>query len=124
MKYVYLINIEGTSVYKIGFTKQSPERRVKNLQTGNPYKMVLVDAYESNIASNIESVMHSYFKHKKNNTEEGFNLLGEWFILDKIDIDRFKSTCQLIENNLKAIGDDSVKCYLPLFLFLHLFVGL
>jgi hypothetical protein len=108
MKYVYLVNIEGTSVYKIGFTKQSPERRLKNLQTGNPYKMVLVDSYKSNIAPNIESVMHSYFKHKKNNPEEGLKLLGEWFMLDKSDIEAFKDTCQMIEGNLKALGDSTM----------------
>jgi hypothetical protein len=34
MKHVYLINIEDTNIYKIGFTKQSPKKRVKDLQTG------------------------------------------------------------------------------------------
>ena len=65
MKCVYLINIHNTNIYKIGFTRQSPEKRVKDLQTGNPYKMVLVDSYKSQIAPNIESVIHTYFKHKK-----------------------------------------------------------
>lgn len=107
MKYVYLVNIEGTSVYKIGFTKQSPEKRLKNLQTGNPYKMVLVDSYKSNIAPNIESVIHNFFRHKKNNPEEGLKLLGEWFMLDKIDIESFQPTCKMIESNLKAISDNN-----------------
>ena len=66
MKCVYLINIQDTDIYKIGFTKQSPEKRIKDLQTGNPYKMVLVDSYKSQIAPSIESVIHNYFKHKKN----------------------------------------------------------
>lgn len=108
MKYVYLINIEETNIYKIGFTKQSPEKRVKNLQTGNPYKMVLVDSYKSQIAPGIENVMHSYFKHKKNNPDDGMNLLGEWFLLDKQDIETFQNTCQTIENNLKAVGNSTL----------------
>ena len=64
MKYVYLANIEDTNIYKIGFTKQTPEKRVKNLQTGNPNKIVLVNSYKSEIAPSIESVIHNYFKHK------------------------------------------------------------
>ena len=59
MKCVYLINIQDTNIYKIGFTKQSPEKRVKDLQTGNPYKMVLVDSYKSQIAPGIETVIHN-----------------------------------------------------------------
>lgn len=107
MKYVYLINIQDTNIYKIGFTKQSPEKRVKDLQTGNPYKMVLVDSYKSQIAPSIETVIHNYFKHKKNNPEEGLSLLGEWFILEKKDIETFQSTCQTIEGNLNAISNNT-----------------
>ena len=102
MKCVYLINIQDTNIYKIGFTKQSPEKRVKDLQTGNPYKMVLVDSYKSQIAPSIESVIHTYFKHKKNNPEEGLSLLGEWFLLENKDIESFQSTCQTNEGNLKT----------------------
>jgi hypothetical protein len=108
MKYVYLINIEGTNIYKIGFTKQYPEKRLKNLQTGNPYKMILTDSYESKIAPSIESVMHSYFQHKKTNSEEELKLMGEWFELDKIDIEAFKITCQTIEGNLNAISNSTL----------------
>jgi hypothetical protein len=108
MKHVYLINIEDTNIYKIGFTKQSPKKRVKDLQTGNPYKMVLVDSYQSEIAPNIETVIHNYFKHKKNNPEEGLSLLGEWFLLEKKDIESFQSTCQKIEGNLKSISENTM----------------
>lgn len=107
MKCVYLINIQDTNIYKIGFTKQSPEKRVKDLQTGNPYKMVLVDSYKSQIAPSIESVIHNYFKHKKNNPDEGLSLLGEWFLLEKKDIESFQSTCQKIEGNIKAISENT-----------------
>lgn len=104
MKYVYLVNIEDTNIYKIGFTKQTPEKRVKNLQTGNPNKIVLVNSYKSEIAPSIESVIHNYFKHKKNNPEDGLKLLGEWFLLEKLDVERFQETCKTIENNLKSIN--------------------
>lgn len=108
MKYVYLANIEDTNIYKIGFTKQAPEKRVKNLQTGNPNKIVLVNSYKSEIAPSIESVIHNYFKHKKNNPEDGLKLLGEWFLLEKLDVERFQETCKTIENNLKAINQSLI----------------
>ena len=108
MKYVYLANIEDTNIYKIGFTKQTPEKRVKGLQTGNPNKIVLVNSYKSEIAPSIESVMHNYFKHKKNNPEDGLKLLGEWFILEKLDVDKFQETCKVIEGNLKMINQNMI----------------
>lgn len=108
MKYVYLANIEDTDIYKIGFTKQSPKKRVSNLQTGNPSKINLINSYKSDIAPNIESVMHNYFKHKKNNPNDGLNLLGEWFVLDKKDVDNFFETCKSIESNLKAINSGTL----------------
>lgn len=109
MKYVYLANIEDTNIYKIGFTKQTPEKRVKNLQTGNPNKIVLVNSYKSEIAPSIESVIHNYFKHKKNSPEDGLKLLGEWFLLEKLDVERFQETCKIIEGNLKSINQ-SIFC--------------
>ena len=109
MKYVYLANIEDTNIYKIGFTKQTPEKRVKNLQTGNPNKIVLVNSYKSEIAPSIESVIHNYFKHKKNNPEDGLRLLGEWFLLEKLDVEKFQETCKIIDSNLKTINQ-SIFC--------------
>jgi hypothetical protein len=70
--------------------------------------MVLVDSYQSEIAPNIETVIHNYFKHKKNNPEEGLSLLGEWFLLEKKDIESFQSTCQKIEGNLKSISENTM----------------
>jgi hypothetical protein len=108
MKYVYLANIEDTNIYKIGFTKQVPEKRVKGLQTGNPYKIKLVNSYKSDIAPSIESVIHNFFKYKKNNPNEGINLLGEWFVLEKNDIESFGLMCENIEKNIKAIRDSTL----------------
>lgn len=108
MKYVYLANIENTDIYKIGFTKLSPEKRVKGLQTGNPNKIVLINSYKSEIAPSIESVIHNYFKHKKNNPDDGLKLLGEWFILERLDVEKFYDTCKTIEDNLNIINKDFI----------------
>lgn len=106
MKYIYLFNIENTDVYKIGFTKQHPSKRLKDLQTGNPYKMVLVDSYQSPIAPKIESVMHSYFKHQKVHEEYGIKLIGEWFGLSKETVKDFQKSCKKIEDNLNSINKE------------------
>ena len=103
MRYIYLINVSNTDLYKIGFTKQSPIKRVKDLQTGNPLELTLIDYYESDIAHNIESAMHNFLIHKKNDSQFGVKLIGEWFSLDKKDVEDFKKNCKTIEEGLSAI---------------------
>lgn len=105
MKYVYLVNMENTDFYKIGFTKNSPEKRVKNLQTGNPKNINLVDSYRSNIAQNIETALHNFLRHKKIDSHEGVKLMGEWFLLDREDVKQFQEKCKTIETNLNVIKE-------------------
>jgi hypothetical protein len=107
MKYIYLLQLEGTDLYKIGFTKNSPSKRVKSLQTGSPHKIILADQYETEMASKIESILHRSMKSKKYIAEDGFTLLGEWFKLDMSDIKEFKNRCKRIEENLRVIKEIS-----------------
>ena len=37
--YVYLFNVEGTDIYKIGYS-QHPKKRVEEVQVGCPFKVV------------------------------------------------------------------------------------
>ncbi len=107
MKYIYLANIEGTDIYKIGFTKIDPNKRLESLQTGNPFKLVLTDSYQSKIAPQIESIMHRFMHHKKYVSESDYTLLGEWFKLTMEDVKEFKTKCSKIESNLKVIAENS-----------------
>lgn len=102
MKYVYLIQIDGTDVYKIGYTKSNPKKRLEALQTGNPFKLVLVDFYLSSRATKIESALHNRFKINKV-TEDEYKLMGEWFKLDHDTRNKFKDTCAQIEKNFIII---------------------
>lgn len=107
MGIVYLINIERTDLYKIGITRKKPEERLRALQTGNPNKLILVDFYKTEIFNQVEAIIHRRLKHKKHIPEDFENLMGEWFCLDFNDVIDFKKTCQIIEDGLNAIRNNS-----------------
>lgn len=101
MKYVYLINLEGTDVFKIGHSK-NPKQRIKSLQTGNPYKLVLVESFKSKRASQIEKTLHRRFASSKTDVDE-CKLQGEFFNLSNKDIADFQKTCQRIDSNFDIL---------------------
>lgn len=51
-----------------------PEYRIKELQTGNPYKIVLLLKVSCDDCRNIESEVHRYFGDNRES--------GEWFKVD------------------------------------------
>ncbi len=106
MKYVYLIQVEGTDVYKIGFTKNHPSKRLASLQTGNPFKLVLIDSYASKRATKVEAALHNRFLSYKVNDEE-YNLMGEFFKLDISTRKKFKELCEKIDTNFQILEDNS-----------------
>jgi hypothetical protein len=99
MGFVYLIEntIGKESRYKIGHTKNI-NKRIKQLQTGNPGIILEIDSYESKYYTLIENNLHKYFSSK--------NVIGEWFILEKNDINLFRKKCELIEKNLECLKDN------------------
>lgn len=54
---------------KIGYSDESPERRIKQLQTGNPRKLVLLGSIRGTLAD--EATLHQRFISR--------NVLQEWF---------------------------------------------
>lgn len=105
MKYVYLIQVQGMDVYKIGHSK-NPKQRLKSVQTGNPFKCILIDSYKTNRASQIETALHHRFASRKIDENE-FQLEGEWFRLHLEDIVSFITTCQKIDVNFQVIEENS-----------------
>jgi len=95
---VYLIcsEIEGKTLYKIGYTRREVEKRIKEFKTGNASDFYIIDSFKSNWGTKIESQLHRYFKHKK--------ISGEWFDLNEEDIKKFNSQCQVIHDNLETIS--------------------
>lgn len=95
MKYVYLIkNNDGK--YKIGIAK-SPNKRLNQLQTGNPNKLIMVTSYQSINASKIETTLHNQYSHLKEN--------GEWFNLSLTEEMDFIKNCEKIDNTINVLID-------------------
>jgi len=94
---VYLLRIvnDDKSLYKIGFTSESVYDRIRNIQTGCPYEIRLIDTYKSEYSRKIERTLHNMFSHKQT--------FGEWFELDCIDEFNFKELCEHCEENFKTI---------------------
>lgn len=107
MKYIYLLNMEGTDIYKIGVTKQKSKDRIAPLQTGNPFKIIIVDKFETPRANKLEKVLHRFMRSKKYIVEDGLILEGEWFKMDLSDVQNFNQTCKKIDENLRIIEENS-----------------
>lgn len=65
---IYLIACQKTNTCKIGYSK-SPENRLIQLQTGNPFPLEIIAVKEGNIED--EKLLHETFSHIKHQ--------GEWF---------------------------------------------
>lgn len=99
MAYVYLLGDSGQDdIFKIGMTRGSVEKRIKQLQTGNGEDIYLVDFYETEYPFFIERLLHTklFPKQKKN----------EWFKLDVSDIINFKKYCNEIEDTANSLKNN------------------
>jgi hypothetical protein len=98
---IYLVcsEISGQKLHKIGFTRRTPEKRIKEFKTGNASEIYLVDSFESRWGTKIEAMLHRIYKPKKIN--------GEWFDLSEEDVKMFKKHCTSIHNNLKLISEQN-----------------
>ena len=103
MGYVYLIlsvDINGNEYYKIGVTKNTPEKRLKQLSTGNQSKLQLINSYESENYLKIEKWLHRKYPQK---TEAE----NEWRSLDDSDIMSFLDECKKIDETVKLLKDNN-----------------
>lgn len=74
-RYIYLLECEfpEKTLYKIGISNKV-ERRVKQLQTGNPYLIKVLNEFKTPYAFKIEAALHREYKID--------NVKGEWFDID------------------------------------------
>lgn len=91
MKHVYLIQSLEDSRYKIGVSKH-PQKRVKQLQTGNSSELKLIESYESDYAHRIEKSLQRRYSYLKKE--------GEWFDMSISNEVSFLKECKDIENNI------------------------
>lgn len=88
MGYVYLLlqtDIDGNESHKIGITKNDPNLRVKQLQTGNPNKISLLKQYESKNYLKVEQWLHRKHSGSKTEAKNEWRLLADEFVFSFID---------------------------------------
>ena len=86
---VYFIRCGGTKYYKIGYTG-SLESRLYAIQTSLPQQLILIAAFQSDHAKDIEQLLHSKYENNR--------VRGEWFKFNKKEAD-------FIESGFKANGN-------------------
>ncbi len=94
MGYVYLIlevNQHGEEAYKIGISKNPPKKRLKQLQTGNPNQISILNSYESKNYKKIEQWLHGRYSRKKTLAQ------NEWFNLTSEEVLGFLDECKKAE---------------------------
>ena len=95
---VYLLCDPSTNLFKIGMTRGSVDKRIKELQTGNSCEIHLVKKFDTTIPSYIESSLHHHFFGKQT--------LNEWYELEADDIKAFEETCQKYQKAAEALQDN------------------
>lgn len=99
MGYVYLICDSGhDNMFKIGVTKQTLEKRLKQLQTGNGSEIFLVSYHETDYPYYIEKMLHQRFCVDRK--------VGEWFDLDNDKVLSFKNECDNLEKIIVELKDN------------------
>jgi DNA mismatch repair ATPase MutS len=96
MGYVYLLNSWDDETYKIGVSKyEDISKRIKQLQTGNPSEIILLQKYKSENYRKIETMLHRHFgtQHKR----------GEWFKLEDEQVLNFACKCEELDNMITML---------------------
>jgi len=98
---VYLVcaQIDGKSLYKIGFTRRSVENRIKEFKTGNASDIHLVNSFQSKWGTKIETILHNRYL--------SLRVSGEWFDLSDDEVLKFKENCQNIHNNFEMLVNNN-----------------
>jgi hypothetical protein len=92
---IYILKLENEPKYKIGFTKRSVTKRIKDLQTGCPDTIIPIFEFESKYTTGLESYLHRMYGHKR--------LEGEWFQLEHTDIIDIESKCKMFVSNMESL---------------------
>lgn len=104
-KKLYLIRIPELNISKIGVSK-NPFKRIKELQTGCPYKLEISKIFESKYTTKVEKTLHYRFAHLKID-EDIHNLGGEWFNLPIADVANFTGLCETVEKSFDMLKENN-----------------
>lgn len=97
--YVYLFATWKTNKYKIGITKGSIDKRIKQLSTGSFDEIILVKKYKSKNYKKIEKMLHNKFY---SNNEQ-----LEWFDLRDEDVFKFETYCREYDNIIDFLKENN-----------------
>ncbi len=92
LKSVYIVNMKGTTYYKIG-NSENVENRIKQLQTSNPMDIILIISYKCKRSELLEKTLHEIYKDKK--------IRGEWFIFNEDELNKCKETAEKLSEEIK-----------------------
>jgi hypothetical protein len=96
---VYLVgDSEKENYYKIGVTRGDINKRIKKLQTGNGGDIYLISHYETKYPFILEKMLHNKYKE--------FQIINEWFLLEKEEVDNFLNICEMLNNNVMSLEDN------------------
>jgi hypothetical protein len=98
---VYLISSDeqGQKKYKIGYTKNNVEKRLKQLKTGNSNDLTIEKVFNSKWGTKIEAILHRKYSNSK--------ISGEWFYLSEKEVSLFDSDCKNLEEYFKTTLNSS-----------------
>jgi hypothetical protein len=97
MENLYLIKCN--EFYKIGIANDL-QSRLAQLQTGNPYALVVEACFEFPNAGIVEKALHQKFA--------GVRTLGEWFSLGNGQVDEFLTLCRVLGGSEIAVRSELV----------------
>lgn len=80
MGYVYVMEVEGSPLLKIGKTGNIPRVRLGQIQCWIPFKITLLRVYPCDAHWAIERLLHKKLA--------GYRKMGEWFAIDVETIDQ------------------------------------
>lgn len=84
---IYLLQVGD--YFKIGYTKNDVNKRVKQLQTGNHEEITIRYVFETKFGMKVERALHNVLASKRT--------LGEFFDLDAKDVSNFMDLCYRYE---------------------------
>lgn len=95
--YVYLlleVDKDGCERHKIGFTKNNPNKRLKQLSTGNSNVISVLNQFETPNYKHVEKWLHRKFSKQKTEAK------NEWFTLTNEQVGAFIQTCTELDNRV------------------------
>lgn len=102
MDTIYLLK-DQLGYYKIGFTKNTTAKRIKQLQTGNSGEIEFINEFKTNHKRKVETSLHNLYKH--------LHINGEFYELGESEVSNFSKTCSNIEKGLDALKLHENKFY-------------